>query len=223
MSYSHKDKSFAKRLASDLRDHGHDVWIDETKLLIGDSLFEKIGDAINNMDFVVAIISLASIKSRWVQKELEIALNREIGERRVVVLPILVDDVILPPFLKGKVYADFRSGKSYQESLSKIVDRLGPATEAATLQLEKMAIKPYLFIETSRHGYLRVPNSELNQLRIRKKISEFSYMDNLYTYLEEDCDLTTFVEAKIRKHGDDYDVEEDIFSVYIEEFPFNSQ
>jgi hypothetical protein len=86
-----------------------------------------------------------------------------------------------------------------------------------------MVIKPYLFIETSRHGYLRVPQSELDQLGILEKITEYSYQDNLYAYLEEDCDLTTFIEAKERSHGDDYDLEEDLFAVYLEEFPFDAE
>ncbi len=221
ISYAHKDKSFARRFAADLRDNGHNVWVDETELLVGDSIIERIGDAIESVDFVAAIISSASIDSHWAQKELDLASNREMDEKRVVVLPILLDDVGLPGFLKGKLYADFRAKNSYQEGLNKLLDRLGPKTAPPDLSSGEMVIKPYLFIDTSRHGYLRVPQSELDQLGIRDKITEYSYEDSLYAYLEEDCDLTTFIEAKEGKHGDDYDLEEDLFSVYVEEFPFN--
>lgn len=223
ISYAHKDKDFARKLAGDLRDSGHTVWIDETELLVGDSLAEKIGDAIDNVDFVTAIISSTSINSRWVKKELDLASNREMDEGRVVVLPILLDDVKLPGFLKGKLYADFRSENSYQKGLTKLLDRLGPKTSPPDLSSDDMVIKPYLFVETSRHGYLRVPHSELDQLGIRDKITEYSYIDSLYAYLEEDCDLTTFIEAKERKHGKEYDFEADLFSVYVEEFPFDAE
>ena len=223
ISYAHNDKEFTKKLAGDLRDFGHTIWIDKTELLVGDSLAEKISDAIDNVNFVTAIISSSSINSRWVKKELDLASNREMDEGRVFVLPILIDDVKLPGFLKGKLYADFRSEDSYQQSLLKLLDRLGPKTSPPDLSSDDMVIKPYLFIETSRHGYLRIPQSELDQLGIRHKITEYSYQDNLYAYLEEDCDLTTFIEAKERKTEDGYDFEADLFSVYVEEFPFDAE
>ena len=172
------------------------------------------------MDFVVAVVSSASIDSPWVQKELDLASNREMGERQVVVLPILLDDVKLPGFLKGKLYVDFRAKDSYQEGLSKMINRLGPRTAPADLSSGNMVIKPYLCIVTSYHSYLRVPQSELDQLGIRDKITEYSYKDTLYVYLEEDSDLVAFIEAKQRNHGNDYDVEKDSFTVYVDEFPF---
>jgi len=219
ISYSHKDKSFARSLAVDLRDAGHTVWIDETKILVGDSLIKKIRVAIDSVDFVAAIISLTSVDSHWVQKELDMASNREIDEKRVVVLPILLDDVELPGFLKGKYYADFREEDNYQEGLGKLLERLGPRTPFSDLSSEKM-LRPYLCVDIPAHSWLRVPLSELDELGIRDKITEYSYKDNLYAYLEEDCDLMKFIEAKERKHGSDYDIETDTFTVFIDEFPF---
>jgi hypothetical protein len=108
ISYSHRDKLFARRLAGDLRDEGHTVWIDEAEIRVGDSLIERMRAAIDAVDFVATIVSSASIDSSWVKKELDLASNREMSENRVVVLPILLDDVELPGFLKGKFYADIR-------------------------------------------------------------------------------------------------------------------
>ncbi len=218
ISYSHKDKPFAKRLAADLRDAGHTVWIDEIKILVGDSLIEKIRDGIDSVDFVAAIISSTSLNSQCVKRELDLASTREIDEKRVIVLPILLDEVELPGFLKGKYYADFREEDNYQEGLDELLERLGPRTLPPNLSSAKM-LKPYLFIETPGHGWLRVPLSELDALGIRDKITKYSYEDDLYAYLEEDDDLTTFVEAKERKHGSDYDIETDMFDVFIDEFP----
>ena len=117
ISYSHKDKQFVKRLATNIRDAGHTVLIDERDILVGDSLTESISNAIDSVDFVAAIISSDSLNSQWFKKELDLATNREIDEKRVIVLPILLDDVELPGFLKGKHYADFREEVKYQESL----------------------------------------------------------------------------------------------------------
>ncbi len=127
LSHSSKDKAFARRLGADLRRNGHVVWIDEAEIQVGDSLIEKIRDGIDEVDFVAAVLSKASIKSEWVKKELDLASNREIEERRVIVLPLLIQNVTPPGFLKGKKYADFRPGAPYKKSLQELLKRLGPA------------------------------------------------------------------------------------------------
>lgn len=58
----------------------------------------------------------------------------------------------------------------------------------------------YTFFEDSGHGWLRVPKAELRALGIADMISSCSYqsMGGAMAYLEEDCDLSTFMRAK---HG----------------------
>lgn len=126
LSHSHPDKPFARKLAADLRVNGHTVWIDEAEINIGDSLIEKIRDGLDQVDHVCALLSGVSIESAWVQRELDIASNREIDEQRVVVLPLLLEDVPLPGFLRGKLYGDFRNKDQYGASLEALLRALGP-------------------------------------------------------------------------------------------------
>jgi len=70
LSHSHSDKPFARRLAKELEAAGHGVWIDEAEIDIGDSLIEKIRNGIDQVDYVAAILSRASIDSAWVTREL---------------------------------------------------------------------------------------------------------------------------------------------------------
>ena len=109
LSHNSKDKPFVRELAGTLRDSGVDVWLDEAEINIGDSLIEKIGSAIEYTDFICAVISNNSIGSSWVQKELSLAMTKEIANREVVVLPVLLDHCELPHFLKDKLYVDFYS------------------------------------------------------------------------------------------------------------------
>lgn len=55
-----------------------------------------------------------------------------------------------------------------------------------------------VFIIDPGHGWLRVPRTELTELGILDKISSYSYQtdDGKFVFLEEDCDLTLYVEAK---------------------------
>lgn len=129
LSHSHADKPFARRLAADLRAAGHSVWIDEAEINIGDSLVEKIRDGIDQVDYVAAVLSEASVASPWVSRELDIASNREMKEKRVVVLPIMVQKVSLPGFLEGKLYGDFTNPERYDDSLKQLLGGLGPATK----------------------------------------------------------------------------------------------
>ena len=129
LSHAHEDKPFARKLAADLRKAGHAVWIDEAEINIGDSLIAKIRDGLDQVDFVAAILSSSSINSPWVTKELDIASNREIEEGRIVVLPLLLESVPLPGFLKGKFYGDFTAPDQYDEMLPLLLRALGPVTE----------------------------------------------------------------------------------------------
>lgn len=120
LAHSHKDKTFVNELASDLRRSGYYVWTDDAEIKIGDSLIQKIREGIDRVAYVGVVLSIDSINSEWVKKELDIAMNQEIEGRRVKVLPLLLDDVELPGFLIGKKYADFRDKQLYDKSIEEI-------------------------------------------------------------------------------------------------------
>ena len=113
LSHSSEDKEFVRELHKNLSKNGINSWIDEAEIKMGDSLIQKIGEGIEKADYVAIILSPKSIKSNWCQKELEIAITKEIKHGRTSVIPILIEDCKIPPFLEGKKYGDFRtSGKS---------------------------------------------------------------------------------------------------------------
>jgi hypothetical protein len=122
LSHSSKDKPFIRQLSSDLVKEGIDVWLDERKILVGDSITEKIGQGLAQSDYFVIALSETSIGSAWVQKELSGALIREVEKRQVTVLPILISECQIPDMLKDKKYADFT--ESYREGLGQLLTRL---------------------------------------------------------------------------------------------------
>ncbi|ESX83425.1 toll/interleukin-1 receptor domain-containing protein [Mesorhizobium sp. LSHC412B00] len=143
LSHSHADKPFARKLAANLRSNGHSVWIDEAEINIGDSLIGKIREGLDKVDYVCALLSKSSIDSQWVQKELDIASNREIDEKRVMVLPLLISDVELPGFLRGKFYGDFRDEGRYEEVFEALLRAVGggnKVNEASASEIEALRI-----------------------------------------------------------------------------------
>lgn len=113
LSYSSRDKQFAPRIAASLRAAGVRVWIDEGELKLGDSLIERIRDDIDQMDYLAVVLTPSSVRSAWVKREVDIAMNQEINGKKVKVLPLLLRKCNLPSFLIGKRYADFIKADRY--------------------------------------------------------------------------------------------------------------
>jgi hypothetical protein len=125
LSHSSKDKFFVRELAGKLSAAGVRVWLDEAEISIGDSLTAKIGQAIDQMDFFAVVLSRHSVASEWVQRELQIAMQRELKEHKVIVLPLLIEPVDLPPFLRDKFYADFTNPERFSATFPKLLETLG--------------------------------------------------------------------------------------------------
>lgn len=101
VSYAHEDSDLAHRFAAALQTNGARVWLDQGELLIGDSLIERIAEAIAEFDFVAALVSESSVQSNWCRKEIALAMSKGLkrGQRAVTVLPLRVGEVEMPPSL----------------------------------------------------------------------------------------------------------------------------
>jgi hypothetical protein len=98
ISYSHADKSFARRLYNELQGHGIRCWLDEHQLLPGDDIFDQIDRGIRLWDKILLCCSEASLKRNpWVDREIgkalqkEEALWKERGEKVLALIPLNID------------------------------------------------------------------------------------------------------------------------------------
>ena len=62
-----------------------------------------------------------------------------------------------------------------------------------------MAIMEKVYHSDPGHGWLAVKLSDLQMLGIESKITPFSYVKGKTVYLEEDCDMSTFISAAKEK------------------------
>jgi TIR domain len=122
ISHSSKDKPFVRKLAADLVANGVKVWLDEQRVLVGDSIPEKIAQGLAESDFFLIVVSENSVNSAWVKKELSGALVHEIERRRVTVLPIRLDGANMPDSIVEKKYADFTG--SYNTGLRELLESI---------------------------------------------------------------------------------------------------
>ena len=109
INYSHKDREFVTRLAANLVRNKANVWLDEWEVAAGESLIENIQSAIQGASALIAVFSKASVASVWCKREVTAAIQKELEERRVIVIPALLEDCEMPLFLRDKKYADFRT------------------------------------------------------------------------------------------------------------------
>lgn len=122
ISYSHADKDIVDHLATHMVKRNAQVWVDTWELNVGDSIIQRVQDAITESDALLVVLSHTSTKSEWCKKELNSGLIRELDEKRVVVLPVIIDDCEIPIFLREKMYADLRG--DFDKGLNAIMDAI---------------------------------------------------------------------------------------------------
>lgn len=120
LSHSSEDARFVRTLAENLNACGVDVWLDAWELRVGSDLRERISAAVANSRYVAVVVSSQFDSSRWMRGEVNQALEREVAEDRVVVLPLLIEEIPPPPTLSTKLYLDFTE-ENYYSSLTKLV------------------------------------------------------------------------------------------------------
>jgi hypothetical protein len=122
LSHNRKDKPFVRKLSERLEAHGIRAWVDEAEMRLGDSLLSKIETAIQECDYLGVVLSPHSVSSKWVRREVNMALNEEIHGNKVKVLPLLYQKCEIPGFLKDKVYADFT--EDFEQGLELVLGRV---------------------------------------------------------------------------------------------------
>ena len=95
ISYSSENRDFAERLHADLQSKNVHCWIAPHDMRIGDEILDTVDKAIHRQDKVLLVLSAASIGSGWVEREVKIALARELREKRKILFPIRIDDAVM--------------------------------------------------------------------------------------------------------------------------------
>jgi hypothetical protein len=95
ISYCGKDQHFAQRLHDDLQDKGVRCWFAPEDMKIGDKIRPSIDQSIRLHDKLLLILSENSLKSVWVESEVERAFAEERRRKQTVLFPVRLDEAVM--------------------------------------------------------------------------------------------------------------------------------
>jgi hypothetical protein len=109
-------------LHSQLQSKGTRVWLATEDLKIGDRFRAKIDEAIRLYDKLLLVLSKDSVKSPWVESEVEAAFEKERKQKRTVLFPIRLDDAVMEAeeawaadIRRTRHIGDFRKWKNHDD------------------------------------------------------------------------------------------------------------
>ncbi len=136
ISYSSGDEAFVGHLFKDLQNRGVPCWYAKEHLRTGDRVRSSLERAIRSHDKLLLVLSKHSVRSAWVETEVEAAFDKERRTRRTMVLPIMLDNSVMKtnkPWVaeirRTRHVADFTrcaDRKSYHKSLRRLLMDLIP-------------------------------------------------------------------------------------------------
>lgn len=160
ISYSSKDENIYINLADSLRKQGHTIF-NAVDINIGENWIEKIKNALNESDILIAIITENFLSSSWAQAELSSVV---LGTNNIRLLPVVVGDVFVPNFISQFQY---RKVKSEEDIISTVL------TDIA--KLKNIEDRPLLFQKKE------IVHGEQNNLEEKIDLLKGALIDNQLT------------------------------------------
>ncbi len=112
VSHRRSDASEAEALANDIRSAGHQVWLDDWEISIGDSIVAKMNEGLGDSAYLVLCYSKAGSEAPWIGREWQSALARQMNGLSVKILPVILTGGSPPAILADIQYVDLTKDRS---------------------------------------------------------------------------------------------------------------
>src|SRR6266478_3495331 len=83
LSHAHSDNTLALELAKHLRKKGFEVFNPEEDVAPGDNWALRVGNSLQESEFIVFLLTPGASENEWLRKEIEFALGSKRHENRV--------------------------------------------------------------------------------------------------------------------------------------------
>ena len=191
ISYNHNenDDNVAARICNELSPYC-DVFLDQTRALAED-FPKEAEDFLNRADFVIALVSPASLRSQWVRAELEHVVERAKKEGRPSIIPIRINyegplTLILRAYI-GHFHAYYWDNRNY----AALFEKLHATIAAEPLPLSTPVITDDAFILIKDD--LRLIRAEAFVRPRELPTAGFSFNENRLLWLTGDALVRNYV------------------------------
>jgi tetratricopeptide (TPR) repeat protein len=168
ISHASADAQWAEWIAGTLEENGYSVFLWSWDIKAGDNWHNKIGDALQNCERFICVLSPRFLNSKFATDELNEASTS--GKR---ILPIRIEDFHVSGLLETIVYIDFvgKNEKTATETLLNAVGECEPARKKIKFPSYKSSLTETGFPKTlsinnlpSRNNYLTGRNEQLERI-----------------------------------------------------------
>jgi hypothetical protein len=109
ISHRGADLASAERLAQSLVAAGHQAWLDEWEIGVGDSIVAKVAEGLNDATALLLCLS-ASGMSEWMNREWMSTLSEKLRGRQIRLVPVLLEGGARPGIL-----ADIKAARMHPD------------------------------------------------------------------------------------------------------------
>ena len=139
LAHASADTPTVHRLADALREAGHDPWVDEDRIDLGDSIPSAIERGLREADFVIVCLSAAAQRG-WVQAERDAAFMQQMRDGRTRILPVRLEDIAPPYLLQSIASADlFPDAAAFGRAVRRLLRAIAKHTDAVLLPMPEPA------------------------------------------------------------------------------------
>jgi hypothetical protein len=133
LSHRSVDKTVVDRVASEIKKLGVGIWYDKEQLLPSDSLSAELDRGLRHMTHYVLFWSERCVGAPWVERELQVAVNRLV-EHRVPVVIVRLDDTGVPTIVSDLLRIEAQRmppaqiAREIADTVRRLAERLPPRT-----------------------------------------------------------------------------------------------
>ena len=122
ISYRKCDTSAAEQLAQELRAASHDVWFDEWKITLGDSIIQRMNEGLESSSSLILCYSSIGVDSEWISREWMSALARQLSGQGIKILPVVLTGGAPPAIMADIKYIDLTN--DWDAGVAKLLDAI---------------------------------------------------------------------------------------------------
>ena len=133
VSHSHQDDSWCRAFVTSLQRIGADAWYFPTAD-VGNLFLSDVESELRSRPIFIVILSPASVRSPWVKREVNAAINLQDRQPERIILPIVAERTEIPPLwaVYKRISGPQDTGISPDEAATRVANALAITPEAIT-------------------------------------------------------------------------------------------